>query len=402
MSQHRRTRRPRVARFGALTLVALLIATALGGWQASATSQTVDFDTAGFKTSIFKAGGFDASVFKAGGLKKAKKLAKARFCERRPNHRKCQEAAPATVADPTPSPAPEPAPTTETDSATEPATSEAAPTTETDQSTETDQTTEPATSDPAPTAETDQTTEPEPEPEPTADPTTDPTQDPATTSCTDPKFVTSDPNGMWNDGGYIVHNNMWNIGGYDVSETLSACSYDNWSVTATADNSKGDGAVKTYPNVHKDYHDWSTGEEPLLSSFSTIKSTFAATGPKVGIYNVAYDIWLNGVPGNREIMIWTENHKQVPAGSKVASGVELSGHTWDVYATSSNGYIAFVPHQEMTQGSLDLKVMLDWLTERGRIPADSTLGQICFGVEVVSTDGKPATWEVTDFSITDS
>ena len=78
-------------------------------------------------------------------------------------------------------------------------------------------------------------------------------------ACTDPKFVTSDPNGMWEQGGYIVHNNMWNASGYDISETLRACSHRNWSVRVTADNSNGDGAVKTYPNVHKDYHDWSTG-----------------------------------------------------------------------------------------------------------------------------------------------
>jgi len=205
---------------------------------------------------------------------------------------------------------------------------------------------------------------------------------------------------MWNNGGYVVHNNMWNISGYNVSEKLSACSYDSWFVTATADNSKGDGAVKTYPNVHKDYHDWGTGSEPKLSSFSTIKSTFAATSPHVGIYNVAYDIWLNGVPGNREIMIWTENYKQTPAGSVVAKGVSLSGRAWDVYATSGNGYIAFVPSSPMTSGSLDLKAMLDYLVAQGRVPATSTLGQICFGVEVVSTGGQPARFDFTDFSVT--
>ena len=215
-------------------------------------------------------------------------------------------------------------------------------------------------------------------------------------------FTTSDPNGGWSNGGYYVHNNMWNASSYRVSQTLHACAFDNWHVSATADNSSGDGAVKTYPNVHKDFHNWSTGAEPALSSFSTITSTFAATSPHVGIYNVAYDIWLNGVPGNREVMIWTENYRQVPAGSRVASGVSLSGRTWDVYATSTNGYIAFVPSQPMTQGSLTLKAMLDWLVSQGRVPASSTLGQIGYGVEVVSTDGKPATFSFTDFSVSTS
>jgi hypothetical protein len=207
---------------------------------------------------------------------------------------------------------------------------------------------------------------------------------------------------MWSDGGYVVDNNMWNVGGYNVSETLEACSHASWNVTATADNSKGDGAVKTYPNVHRDYHDWGTGREPAWSSFSQLRSTFAATGPEVGIYNIAYDIWMNGVPGNREIMIWTENRNQRPAGSQVASGVVLSGVTWDVWATSGNGYLAFVARSTQPSGSLDLKAMIDYLVAQGRVPSNSTLGQVCFGVEIVSTDGRPASFHFTDFSVTSS
>ena len=223
---------------------------------------------------------------------------------------------------------------------------------------------------------------------------------PVAARCSDPKFVTSDPNGMWSNRGYIVHNNMWNVSGYDVSENLSACSYKNWRVTVTADNSSGDGAVKTYPNVHVDYHDWSTGDEPPSSSFKRIRSTFAARTPHVGIYNAAYDIWLNGVPGDNEVMIWTDNYHQVPAGERVARGLSFAGQTWKVYATDDNGYIAFVPSHRLTRGSLPLKRMLDWLVAHDRVSADSTLGQICFGFEVVSTDGQPATFRVSDFSVT--
>jgi len=46
--------------------------------------------------------------------------------------------------------------------------------------------------------------------------------------------------------------------------------------------------------------------------------------------------------------------------------------------------------------------LLGYLTTQGRIPATSTLGQICFGVEVVSTGGSPARFAFTDFSITDA
>ena len=219
-------------------------------------------------------------------------------------------------------------------------------------------------------------------------------------TCSNPRFQTSSQNGIWSNGGYFVHNNMWNVSGYKVSETLYACSYHNWYVHAKASNSNGDGAVKTYPNVHKDFHNANTGKEPKLRSFKTIRSTFAARTPHVGIYDTAYDIWLNGVPGKNEVMVWTDNYRQVPAGSVVARGLSFSGHTWKVYATAGNGYIAFVPSKRLTTGTLHLRSMLNWLVSHGRLSPGSTLGQICYGFEIVSTGGKRATFKVDDFSVT--
>jgi hypothetical protein len=224
---------------------------------------------------------------------------------------------------------------------------------------------------------------------------------PVVANCTKPAFSTSEDDDGWSDGDYYVHNNMWNAADYPVTQKLVACSAGNWSVTATADDNQSDGAVKTYPNVHKDYHDWETDKEPPLRQYSRLTSTFAATSPHTGIYNVAYDIWLNGVPGNREIMIWTDNYGQTPSGDRVAAGLRFSGKTWDLYATDDNEYLAFVPPRPLTKGTLNLKAFLDYLVKNGRVPANSTLGQICYGVEVVSTGGKPATFRFTDFSITD-
>jgi len=251
---------------------------------------------------------------------------------------------------------------------------------------------------PTPTTPTSSTTSTQPAPTTTA-----PAPPPAGNVCTSPVFRTSDSNGGWSEGGYYVHNNMWNISKYpSLKETLEACSHASWNVTATADDSAHNGEVKTYPNVHKDFQGSGAFGEPAWSSFKTMRSTFAAAGPGVGIYDVAYDIWMNGVPGNREIMIWTENHGQRPAGDIVASGVSFSGITWDVWATGDNGYLAFTPKSTLPSGSLDIKAMIDYLVAHGRVPASSTLGQVCFGVEIVSTDGKPATFRFTDFSLTSS
>jgi len=211
---------------------------------------------------------------------------------------------------------------------------------------------------------------------------------------------------MWFGSGYIVHNNMWNAGGYHVSQTTKVCSFANWYTVATADNANGDGAVKTYPNVHVDFHNWSTGFEPRVSTFTTITSRFAHQSPgAVGIYNFAFDLWLNGVAsaGSTEVMIWTDNYRQVPAGTKVAQ-TTISGVTWDVWAASSNHYLAFVPASSgvVRSGTFDLKAFLTYLMSSGRLSTTSTLGQVDYGVEVVSTDGRPTTFAFTDFALSTS
>lgn len=220
-------------------------------------------------------------------------------------------------------------------------------------------------------------------------------------TCTNPVFTTSDPDGGETMDGYYVHNNMWNCGGqyaYACTETLYACSFHSFYVIANTDDAAQDGAVKSYPNVHKDYD-----SEPAISSFSSITTSFAATSPHVGIYNVAYDIWLNGIAsaGSTEVMIWTENFNQVPAGDKVNT-VTLGGQAYDVYRTDDGSYLAFVPAQVMLSGTIDLLGMFDWLVGEGYLAADATLGQIDYGVEIVSTGGSDARFDFTDFSIVDN
>jgi hypothetical protein len=216
-----------------------------------------------------------------------------------------------------------------------------------------------------------------------------------TNECTNPAFVTSDPNGGWSDSGYYVHNNMWNSASYQCAETLYACSYRSWYAVANMSNNNGAGAVKTYPNVHMDFNN------VAINSFKTITSSFAETSPHVGIYDVAYSIWTNGVAanGSTEFMIWTENYNQVPSGS-LAATVALGGVTYNVWKTSNNGYIAFVPTVVFTSGTVDILEIFKWTMSQGWLPANATLGQIGFGVEIVSTNSTNATFKFTDFSIT--
>jgi hypothetical protein len=223
------------------------------------------------------------------------------------------------------------------------------------------------------------------------------------TSCVSPVWTSSTSGDLYTgDSPYLVHNNMWNAEGYDVSQTMSVCDHTSWYVDDTVPAGT-DSAVKTFPNVHVDYHNWSTGYEPALSSFNRIMSSYAGQGAGIGVYDVAYDIWLNGVAsaGSNEVMIWTENKGQTPAGSLIASNVTMSDKSWNVWATSSNGYIAFVPTRGRSyqSGTLNLKAFFTYLVHEGRIPSTSTLGQIDYGVEVVSTDGRTARFTCTNFSL---
>ncbi len=226
-----------------------------------------------------------------------------------------------------------------------------------------------------------------------------PSSQAAATSCTDPQFVTSDPTGGWSDGSYYLYNNMWNAANYSVQQTMYACSYNNWYVVATMNNDSGDGAVKTYPDVQANFN------EPAISSFQSISSTFAQTSPNVGIYEDAYDIWINGVAdsSSTEVMIWTQNHGQTPAGSVVATA-SFGGQGYQVWqdGTGAGAYIAFVADTNVSSGTVNLLAFFDWIIAKGWIPSNSTLGQICYGAELVSTDGAPATFSFTNFSVTTS
>jgi hypothetical protein len=222
--------------------------------------------------------------------------------------------------------------------------------------------------------------------------------------CANPQFETSAPTGGWSDGSYYLYNNMWNAARYSVQQTLYACSYSNWHVVATMNNDTGDGAVKTDPDVQISF------DEPAISSFHTISSTFAETSPNLGIYNDAYDIWLNGVAtaGDTELMIWNQNHGQTPAGSVVAVA-SVAGRTYQVWRYVGNtggpfqgGYLAFVAEPAFTSGTVNLLAFFDYAMSQGYLAANSTLGQIDYGVELVSTNSVPATFTFTNFSVTTS
>ena len=220
----------------------------------------------------------------------------------------------------------------------------------------------------------------------------------AAASCTNPTHVLpmnpSNPQDGITLSGYYVDTDTWNAANYQVSQTMYICDYNNWYVVANMNNNTGDGAVKTYPNVHKDFNN-----APAISSFTTLSSSFAHTAPHVGIYEYAYDMWLNGVAssGSTEVMIWTDNYNQVPSGSQLDT-VTFDGASFKVYKSGS--YIAFVAATNVTSGTVNLLSFFNYIIGKGWIPSTSTVGAIDYGVELVSTGGADATFEVNGFSLT--
>ncbi len=215
----------------------------------------------------------------------------------------------------------------------------------------------------------------------------------AGSACTNPTCVVS--NTGCTEGNYYLYDNQWNCGptsGFKCGqETLHGCSYSSWYVTSN--QPAGNTAVLTFPSVQENFD-----SNPLVSSFHAITSTFAETSPHVGDYEVAYDIWLNKQAN--EVMIWVDNYNQTPAGKKVASSVSLGGRTYDVWWSSSSGYIVFYANNTFTSGTVDILQIFNYAIQQTWLPSTSTLGQINLGVEVCSTGGKDATWYFNDFSIT--
>ena len=210
--------------------------------------------------------------------------------------------------------------------------------------------------------------------------------------CTNPTFISSKPFGGHTFSKYYVTNDMWNISGYTVKQTLYACNYNNWYVVATMNNDKKDGAVKTYPNVHEDF------SSVPISSFASLSSNFAETSPHVGIYEDAYDMWINGLAtrGSTEVMIWNDNYNQVPSGS-VQGTITISGHSYKVWKSGS--YIAFVATANFTSGTINVLDFYYYIILKGWIAPTSVLNQIDYGAELVSTNNTPATFSFTNFSI---
>jgi hypothetical protein len=263
---------------------------------------------------------------------------------------------------------------------------------------------------------------------PTPAPTTAPTTAPpaACPKGGEPSFVTTAGPGNYNGAEttwpdhtnsekvYGTHNDLWNND--NGTYTMKACDYDNWYELATQPNTT-DGSVKTYPKVKRDYcPGWVTGcdmDETILDvqmPLSRIESVrFAHNTERVPgmIWNVAFDVWINNALEN-ELMIWTENMGQTPAGSRLANAV-IGGKEYQVWKAGSGagGIFTYVSVVPQTSGVMPLGLFFDDLKRRGWLKPKAgqttdTTWQLNYGVEIVDTNNTEHRFNFTDFAITEN
>ncbi len=227
----------------------------------------------------------------------------------------------------------------------------------------------------------------------------------AGSTCTKPTVIPMDPGNAQSgvtEGNYFVTNDTWNANRYsDLSQRLDVCNYNSWYAIATMNNAAEDGAVKTSPNVQETWYPTPT----KLSGWKSITSRFSdvppGAGPNYGIWEFEYDIWLNGLADSNstEVMIWTYNNGQTPNGSPIGSFTD-GGRTYVVYySPPPKQYIAFVAVRDDLSGSVNLLHFFNYVISKGWMPGSSTLYQICHGVELVSTNGKPEKFAINNFAI---
>lgn len=227
----------------------------------------------------------------------------------------------------------------------------------------------------------------------------------ASGACTRPVYTTTDPWGRWSNYHYTVDNDMWNAAGYRMRQRLTVCDQSSWYAVARLPR-RTDRSVKSYPNAHFDFHDWTTHAEPRLSAYRSMPVSWASRLPRAGRYDTAWDVWLDGVPGDdagvvrKEVMIWTANRGSVPSGRPVA-WARFAGRRWRVWRDRSldHPYYAFVPRGRIVRGSFDLMRPLTWLRRRRWLRPQVTVGQVAFGFEVVATGGRRLRLATTGFSV---
>jgi hypothetical protein len=200
--------------------------------------------------------------------------------------------------------------------------------------------------------------------------------------CTNPIFVSSDPQGKWPaTGNPYVNNNVWNTAEAGP-ETIYVCDYGSWYIISNQPDLPNDiGAVKSYPSVCN----CDLGKP--INSYTDISGTFAASIPQMGEWDVGYDIFTgSGV----EVMIQNATHDHgedipYPSGSVP---VTIDGVAYHALRASPT-FIVLLNDTYVYSGAVNILHVFQWLGTQGWVNLTDTMDMIGYGVEISVTESSP-------------
>jgi hypothetical protein len=272
---------------------------------------------------------------------------------------------------------------------------------------------------PPPSTTTPVTTTPAPPTSTTVVPPTTTTSAPPAGCANPEKIVEQDGRTFSGPAGgqYYVHNDAWNWQGHGNGqyEWLWLCDQKSWHVDSWGFDTP-EGEVFMYPSSKFDVTGSCCAGKPLSTWPNQVVGKFAGTTSGYGAgssYNVAWDLWLNGVASGNytELMIWTQHGgNAAPAGSKRADWTAPGGQVYEVwwdgntFDKAGGSYLAFISKNTQLSGTVDIRAFIAESAARGYINANPTLNQLNYGIEVrdtgAATQANPARFTLTDYGLT--
>jgi hypothetical protein len=172
---------------------------------------------------------------------------------------------------------------------------------------------------------------------------------------------------------YIVTNNVW---GADTAQCINTTN-SGFALTAKHQNPTNGGPA-SYPAIYFGchYNNCSPGTNlPMqVSQISTATSSISYSYPGSGVYNAAYDIWLDPTPkkdgeNKQELMIWFNRQGSIqPFGSRTGSAT-VGGRTWEVWSGSSTyrNVISYVTPSPITSWNFNILDFINDTKTRGSV-----------------------------------
>lgn len=210
-------------------------------------------------------------------------------------------------------------------------------------------------------------------------------------------------------GEFEYQSNPWNKGelvyGEDFTQYIAKspvgeCLRIGWEWPETLTG------VTSYPSIIWGLKPWSTtSTTPILPARITELEDFdvdfkLAWAPEPrGNFNVAFDLWLASAPQDgpstkvTEVMVWVKNWDWTPSETPVASYMDANGsgkiyhRANHVVSQDSWNYAAILYDKDVTEGVLDLSVLLDQLVQLDILSKDDYLLDVELGAEIVNGFG---------------